>query len=399
MNESRLTYLFQAYFNKTATIKERDELMALISLGEKDEELMGLLTETWEKFSTENQLFSEARGEEMLSGILEEGKRNSGTPVIGMSRSLLGWLRIAAAAAIFIFSVAATYYWINNQPPAQQSMLSDESSHLHRSTVVPGGNRAVLTLSDGSEIVLDSTQEGALTRQGNTKVVKLKTPTLAYNAGITDTQAIIYNTLSTPGGGNYQLILPDGTKVWLNASSSIHFPTYFKGKERYVTVTGEVYFEVAKNATMPFKINAKGVVVEVLGTHLNIMAYDDESSVNTTLLEGSVKVSQGTSEKVLVPGQESRVGKTGDMEVVQAEMEEVMAWKNGWFEFNTADIEKVMRQIARWYDVEVIYEGKMPTGHFSGLVSRQNDISEVLKIMEAGGVRFRIEGRKVFVLS
>ena len=166
-----------------------------------------------------------------------------------------------------------------------------------------------------------------------------------------------------------------------------------------MTLTGEAYFEVAKNATVPFTIAVKDVEVRVLGTHFNIMAYDDENSMNTTLLEGSVKVSKGSIHKMLAPGQESRIGKTGILKVVEADIEEAIAWKNGWFQFNGYDIEKVMRQVSRWYDVEIEYEGKIPTGHFSGMVSRQNSISQVLKIMEAGGVGFKIEGRKVIVYT
>jgi ferric-dicitrate binding protein FerR (iron transport regulator) len=229
--------------------------------------------------------------------------------------------------------------------------------------------------------------------------MKLNMATLAYNAANGNSKEIVYNTLSTPRGGQYQLILQDGTKVWLNSSSSIHFPTTFRGRERKVAITGEAYFEVAKNSAMPFKITVKDVEVRVLGTHFNIMAYDDENSINTTLLEGSVKISKGSSNKMLAPGEESIVNKNGDINVIVADIEEVMAWKNGWFQFNAADIQKVMRQISRWYDVEIVYEGKIPISHFSGMISRGNNISQVLAILKAGGVQLKIEGRKIIVLS
>ena len=234
--------------------------------------------------------------------------------------------------------------------------------------------------------------------QGSTVITNLQTATLVYNSG-TGNSVPVYNTLSTPGGGQYKLVLPDSTKVWLNASSSIRFPSAFRGSERSVTVTGEAYFEVAKNAAMPFIVAVKGVQVRVLGTHFNIMAYDDESSLNTTLLEGSVKVMQGEQTSLLLPGQESKISREGNMVVVRADMDEVMAWKNGWFQFRSYDMKKVMRQISRWYNVEIAYEGIMPTRHFSGMVSRENSIGQVLRIMQAGGVGYRIAGRKITVYS
>ena len=229
--------------------------------------------------------------------------------------------------------------------------------------------------------------------------MKIDTATVAYKSTDENSQPTTYNTLSTPNGGQYQLILPDGSKVWLNASSSIHFPTVFKGNERDVTVTGEVYFEVAKNAAMPFKITVKDMEVQVLGTHFDIMAYDDENAMRTTLLEGSVKVTKGSVNRMLVPGQQSIINELPDIKVADADLEEVMAWKNGLFQFNGLDIQTVMRQISRWYDVDVVYEGKIPTGHFTGVVNRSNDISQVLKIMQAGGVRFKMDGRKLVVLA
>ncbi len=398
MNESRLTYLFQAYFNKTVTPIERDELMELLAHGENDEKVKTLLAETWQQLNSQSPLFSDSQGEEMLARILQKGTANKPVPVIAKYKRSFTWWRIAAAAAILFFAVTGVYLWLNPKQPGQQIAQSIKISKDARNTIVPGGNKAVLTLSNGSSIILDSTHQGTLSKQGNAKVMKLNTATLAYNAGDENSQEIVYNTLSTPNGGQYQLILSDGTRVWLNSASSIHFPTIFRGKERDVAVTGEAYFEVAKNAAMPFKITVKDMEVLVLGTHFNIMAYDDESSMNTTLLEGSVKVTKGYLNKMLVPGQQSIINKKGDIKIMDADIEEVMAWKNGWFQFNSYDIEKVMRQISRWYDVEIVYEGKIPTGHFSGLVSRDNDISQVLKIMQAGGVHFKIEGRKVVVL-
>lgn len=398
MSESRLNYLFRQYFTKMATPDEREELMDMLEKAEYDEQVKKLLTTTWLHFKSESQLFSNGQYEEMLATILRGRGMNKSVPVITKYKLSFGWLR-TAAAAVLIFAVAGIYILLYPKHPRQSITQSQKVPAYSKITIVPGGNKAVLTLSDHSSIVLDSTHQGTLALQGNTKVVKLNTATLAYNVGNQNSKQIVYNTLSTPSGGQYQLILPDGTKAWLNASSSIHFPTVFKGKERNVSITGEIYFEVAKNAAMPFKISYKDVEVAVLGTHLDIMAYEDENSMSTTLLEGSVKVTKGSLTRKLVPGQQSNIKKNGDIKITEANVEEVMAWKNGWFQFNAYDIEKVMRQIARWYDVEVVYTGKIPPGHFTCLINRSNNITQVLKIMEAGGVRFRINGRKVIVLS
>ncbi|MDP4284168.1 MAG: FecR domain-containing protein [Bacteroidota bacterium] len=398
MNKSRLTYLFKAYFNKVATKDEREELMELLILAENDEHIKYLLSQSWLQFKSQSNQFTNDQAEEMVTQILGKDNMHSSGPVImNYKRSNTKWLRILAAAAILFFGVTGIYFWLNSgQPKVEIAQLKKVSKKV----IVPGGNKAVLTLSDGSSIILDSTQQGTLTKQGNAKVMKLNAATIAYNDGNKKKdQPVVYNTLSTPRGGKYQLVLPDGTKVWLNASSSIRFPTVFEGKERNVTVTGETYFEVAKNPAMPFKIKANDMEVQVFGTHFDIMAYDDESSINTTLLEGSLKVTKGSLSKMLVPGQQSIVNKTGDIKVVDASIDEVMAWKNGWFQFNAYDIGQVMRQISRWYNVDIVYEGRVPVGHYTGMVSRENDISQVLKIMEAGGVRFKIEGRKVVVLS
>lgn len=396
MNESKLAGLFQAYFAKTATPEEQDELMELLIRSENDAQIKILLTETWQKFHSHSKVFTDALSDEMLVHILQKAASDKKVPVIGLFSRSFRWLRLPAAAAILFLAVMGGYLWLQPRQVAQQTA---QSKIIVKDAIVPGGNKALLTLSDGSIIVLDSTSQGTLAKQGNVKIVKLHTATLTYKAGDKNSQEVVYNTLSTPKGGQYQLILPDSTLVWLNASSSIHFPTLFKGKERNVTITGEAYFEVAKNAAMPFTINVRDAKVQVLGTHFNIMAYNDENSMNTTLLEGSVKISKGALQQILIPGQQSTINKTGESKILEADLDEVMAWKNGWFQFNASSIEKIMRQISRWYDVGIEYEGKIPTGHFSGLVSRQNDISQVLKIMEAGGVRYKIEGRKVIILS
>ena len=216
------------------------------------------------------------------------------------------------------------------------------------------------------------------------------------------TTEITYNTVSTPRGGQYEVILPDGTQVWLNAASSLKFPTAFIGKERNVELTGEAYFEVSKNKAMPFHVSAAGQVIEVLGTHFNVNAYTDETLLKTTLLEGSVKVNKGISFATLKPGQQSTINNNEITPVIKiaevTDADEVMAWKDGKFYFNNADIKTVMRQIGRWYNVDIEYAGKIPGNDgFTGTFSRNMTASKALKILAFSGVDFKIEGRKIIV--
>jgi ferric-dicitrate binding protein FerR (iron transport regulator) len=212
---------------------------------------------------------------------------------------------------------------------------------------------------------------------------------------------VLYNTVSTPRGGQYQLTLSDGSKVWLNASSSLRFPTAFPGTERRVEITGEAYFEVAGNESKPFVVDIAGKgEVEVLGTQFNINAYEDEPAIKTTLLEGKVKVSEsnGSQSSVLKPGQQAQLA-NGIRVMDNVDMEEIMAWKTGWFYFDRQELPAIMRQVSRWYDVDVRYEGRISKKSFSGIVGRDNDIKDVLKIMENAGIRFRIEGSSITVLQ
>ena len=400
MSEFRLTYLLQVYFDKIATPAERDELMGLLMQSGNDMQVKMLLQSTWQKFTSNDTIFSEAQSQQIIANIFNHETAAEIIPIKHAETLQRPHYSLwPAAAAIILFIVSGAVYFLLQPKQLPQQIVQSGAAKPFNKVIAAGGYKAVLTLADGSDIILDSTHQGTLAKQGNVKIMRLNTATVAYKAADENNQPVSYNTLSTPNGGQYQLILPDGSKVWLNASSSIHFPTVFKGKERNVSVTGEVYFEVAKNAAKPFKITVKDMEVQVLGTHFDIMAYDDESAMRTTLLEGSVKVTKGYLHKMLVPGKQSIINELPEIKVADADLEEVMAWKNGLFQFNGLDIKTVMRQISRWYDVDVVYEGNIPSGHFTGVVNRSNDISQVLKIMQAGGVRFKIDGRKLVVLS
>jgi len=384
----RIHELIDKYAANAATIAEQEELAQLLQLSEGDEEarryLLGLLQQT-----TPLPEHSEARWQAIRATI---GHKAPGPRI----RKFSGIFQWTAAAAIiagittwYLFLPAPT---IKKQPP----------STAVRQDRLPGGNVAMLTLSDGSVIALDSARTGPLTQQGNTKIAKLNNGQLAYKALNEKPTVLLYNTLTTPRGGQYRLILPDGTGVWLNAASSITYPTAFSGNERVVRITGEVYFEVQKDPMQPFKVTfnpgADPGSVEVLGTHFNINAYPDEATVKTTLLEGSVRVVSKVA-TLLKPGQQAQLDNTGHATVFpDVDLDEVIAWKNGRFHFEDADIRTVMRQIARWYDVEVVFEGKITTEKFVGDIPRNSRLKEVFKILELSNVHFKVEDKKVTVL-
>jgi transmembrane sensor len=314
-----------------------------------------------------------------------------------------GRWRIPAAAALVLALTGVIYLSFFNQSsriktPGQLVMTTGLINDI-----APGGNRALLTLADGSVIILDSAANGIISSQGNIRVEKADDGLLTYIVNgkrITENDEAFYNTITTPRGGQYQVTLSDGTKVWLNAASSIRFPVLFTGKERKVEVTGETYFEVAKNPAMPFRVKAENSEVEVLGTHFNINAYTDEDAIRTTLLEGKVKVSAqaNTAIKYLAPGQQSGISKNGNISVLDnADTEEAVAWINGRFQFKSAGLKAILRQVSRWYDVEVEYRGNIDM-HFSGQLNRSDNVSKVFeKLKLTGEVNFKIEGRKIIV--
>ncbi len=308
---------------------------------------------------------------------------------------------VAAAAAVILLFTAV--YWFFTQ---QQRTTSSQPVVTNiTNDVLPGGNKAILTLADGSAVVLDSAKNGMLSQQGNTSVQKTADGKLAYNSKASGSNEVLYNTISTPKGGQYQMTLADGSRVWLNAASSLRFPVAFSGKERIVELTGEAYFEVAKNKSKPFKVKVAGTSeVEVLGTHFNINAYADETAVTTTLLEGKVKVNGNNAAAgnglVLIPGEQSHFYTNGELTKNKtADAEAVLAWKNGKFNFgDEASIETVMRQVARWYDVEVEYRGTVK-GAIGGSISRNVNASKVFEMLEMTGVvKFKVEGKKVIVM-
>lgn len=307
------------------------------------------------------------------------------------------WRLVAAAAAVLIVLFTGYYFYFSSAKKPAVTALSPS----HKDIAPPSGSKAVLTLSDGTSIEVDGTANGTIAMQGNVSIIKRSNGEIAYAGNAA--QGIGYNTFSVPRGSKpLSLILSDGSQVWLNVGSSLTYPTAFTGKERRVTITGEAYFEVAHNAAMPFRVQHDEVTVSVLGTHFNVNTYEDETAERVTLLEGSVRVSKKNVSKLLEPGQQASIhhDETNDIKVLnEVNLEEVMAWRDGKFRFGESmDIGTIMRQVSRWYNVEVAYKGVV-NHRFVGSISKDVNVSQVLKILEAtGGVKFNIEGNKIVVM-
>lgn len=270
--------------------------------------------------------------------------------------------------------------------------------------IQPGANKAILTLANGRQIILNNAQKGTIGQQGNMRLIKLDSGELAYAAPTAESPAdqlakgLLYNTITTPRGGQYQVTLADGTKVWLNAESSLRFPIAFKGKDREVELTGEAYFEVKADKSKPFLVKAGETETHVLGTNFNIMAYSDEGAVKTTLLDGAVSMALGTQSAFLRPGEQGQYDEgRGRIATRAVNTRAVVAWKDGYYFFDRTPVQSVMRQIARWYDVQIVYQGKAPQDEIVGKLPRSADVREVLHIMELIGIRFKIEGKTIVV--
>lgn len=303
-----------------------------------------------------------------------------------------------AAAAIFIAISAGFYFYKLNDSP---SLKENNPKLVSRGDRAPGGNKATLTLANGTVISLTDAANGDLVKQSGISIAKTADGQLVYKvsaAANSEKGNAAFNTITTPNGGQYQILLPDGSKVWLNAASSLKFPTVFSGTERKVELNGEAYFEVAKNRKVPFTVDANGTKVLVLGTHFNVMAYEDEKLVKTTLLEGSVKLSHADAVAFLKPGQQGTIaGNERDYKVQEADVASATAWKNGYFLFDNASLPQLMRQISRWYDVDVVYAGGLKDHEFVGEVSRNYSLMKILRILELSEVKFKLEGRTLTV--
>ncbi|MFA6944506.1 MAG: FecR family protein [Pedobacter sp.] len=405
---------------QTENWSEDDRLWLRQYLNNKDlKELRAVALEQYNLDLTELKNFLDGK---LSAQILDTIHQRSRLNQPASSFRLITLQRIAAA--VIIMALTSGLYFYLNKPTGPQ--LTTQKSYPKKNDIAPGGNKAILTLADGSKISLSDAANGEIAKQAGISITKTSNGQLIYSiadrqpvrsvvGSTTNDQQLAYNTIETPKGGQYQINLPDGSKVWLNAASSLRFPASFTGNERKVELSGEAYFEIAHitlpsggnhtgakkgsvNEAMPFKVISGNQTVEVLGTHFNINAYSDEPSIRTTLLEGSVRVllpsppGKGLDmnfSKLLKPGQQSKVNET--INVFNVDTEEVVAWKNGYFMFNNENIQSIMRKVSRWYNVDVEYQGNISQKALWGSLSRFKNVSELIDMLElTGSVHFKI---------
>ncbi|HEX9512368.1 MAG TPA: FecR domain-containing protein [Puia sp.] len=392
-SDNRLSYLYRQYVSKSCTPEELQEFFEYVRDPAYKQALEAMAEEHLETLQApanlpaidwEHMYRSVVPLEELsrLSSISREADTgvDTGRSRKGRVASLFTLSRVAAAVMIIVLC-GGGYFFLTRRPHR-----SPEGT-IAKKDVTPGYSKATLTLSNGATITLDSVHTGLLTRQGNAAVVNSNNGQLAYNVSPEKQTTVLYNTLTTPRGGQYQLTLPDGTKVWLNAASSLIYPTAFSGDERTVQMTGEAYFEVTHDKKRPFKVKVGGQTIEDIGTQFNVNAYADEPVQTTTLLEGAVRVGG----HVLKPGEKASVAVSGTIHVSKGDPEQAIAWKNGLFDFTDTDLQTVMRQLARWYNVDIKYEGKIPERQFTGMIGRSLTLTQVLKGLTRESVQYRIE--------
>lgn len=386
--KNNIYHLIEKYLDGTITPAEEETLMAWYQ----------------DHNETEVEWLSENVDEEedVRARMLLRLQQQVNVPVTRHATAKSRWYYIPAAACILVILGLAGYFYYPQLHPSPQPANIAKAVNA----IVPGSNKAILMLDNGDKVVLEEAQNGIISQQGKAAVNKTDSGSLLYNTvnGNTDNN-IVYNTLVTPFGGQYRLTLQDGTNVWLNAGSSLRFPASFPGKERKVILTGEAYFEVAKDQSRPFYVtvnDASGapMTVRVLGTHFNINAYPDEQQHIVTLLEGSVKVGCGKADALLTPGKKAILNRaSGKINIKDGDTEAAIAWKNGYFLFDNEKIEGVMKQISRWYNVEITYQGDVSGKAIGGSLSRSKNVTEVLSMLElTGTVHFKIEGRRIIVM-
>jgi len=373
--------LIDKFQNGSATIQELQEL-----------ELWYQSFNNEEKYTTKlTAVEKEIQKQKMLSKIDQKIDSHYTLPK-KINRSLI----ISIAASVIILFGLGIYFNLN-----QQSTTTNKNTLSTKTDVNPGGNKATLTLSNGEKIVLEDKPTGNLAEEGNVRIIKLESGMLAYQTNGTATPSEnLMNTISTPIGGQFKIILADGTKVWLNAASSITFPSKFNKAERVIKTTGETYFEVAQifdgKNKIPFRVISETQKIEVLGTHFNINAYQNENALKSTLVEGSIRITNLKSgkESLLKAGQQAIILPNNDnISISDADTEQAIAWKNGLFKFDNTDLITLMKQLERWYPIDVVYHGNIRNDKFFGKIERSYTLSEVLKVLELGNIHFKIDSK------
>ncbi|MFI5193293.1 MAG: FecR family protein [Chitinophagales bacterium] len=391
LSKPRIIYLLNLYSSGKASYLEERKLLDWLAETDEDQLVEKHIRQLIDRQDKE-EAFPGLDSKLLYAKILSEAKIKEKPAAIRP----ISLLRVAAACVIMICSAGFYFLVTRHREPATIAL---HQSRALKNDVLPGRNGAVLKLGNGKTILLDSVSNGVFMSQGNANIKKLNGQ-IIFDASKLHSDSVTYDVISTPAGRQYTVVLADGSKVWLNASSSIRFPTIFIGNERKVSITGEAYFEVAHNASTPFvvAVNEKADVV-VMGTDFNVNAYDNELVPRATLLEGKIKVSCPAASSVLMPGQQASLNKDGSIHISShVDTDEVIAWKNGMFQFESATLDAIMRQLARWYDVEIEYRG-VTSKHFGGTISRNVNLSQVLKMLElTGEVKFMIEGKKIIAM-
>ncbi len=390
MNQESFKDLLSKYLSGKLSHAQKRRLTHLLKHKEYQEHLEFVVKKDFmeDKYLGEENIELRSAIQNFLTKEISRGTR---TPA-----KLSQLRRMVAAASVILFLTAASLFILKRSN--ENNLAATKRVQPVSQDISPGKTGAVLTLSNGSKIVLDSLQ-GSVGLQGNSQVTN-KNGLLSYSVKNNSTE-IAYNTMSTPVGRQYHLILADGSEVWLNAASSITYPTSFPGDDRKVSITGEAYFEVVHDERKPFHVMVNNMEVKVLGTHFNISAYENEDATKTTLLEGSVKVTKNNSNILIAPGQQAiAINGNNDMPVKKREvdLDEVMAWKNSKFIFQDADIKSIMRQLERWYGITASYDGNVTNEEFVGVISRNVNISQILAMLEkTGRVGFRIQGKNIII--
>jgi transmembrane sensor len=381
LNTEEIRYLIEKYNNHTASPDER----ILVEQWYNRIDGTELAQNEFNESDTKSQIFK------TVNARIEE-KMNKKKPL----KLKLVYSLFFKAAIIIMVLLAGTYIY-QKQTKQLESTVAFKTK---KANIMPGGDNAMLLLADGSQIILNKTADGQIADQSGVNVVKTKNGELTYRfAGNTDPKSSSINTVITPRGGQYHLVLVDGTEVWLNAGSSIKFPTAFNGNDRKVEVSGEVYFEVAKNKAKPFIVHTNQSDIKVLGTHFNVNAYEDEEYQRTTLLEGSVEITRGTQKVLLTPGQQAKINEKSDYINIK-EIEDpdaIIAWKNGYFQFEKSDLQSVMRQVSRWYNTEVSYNGAIPTKQYTGKIPRGVNVAKLIEMLSYSGIHCEVERNQITV--
>lgn len=399
---SRIDILIERFQNGNIGNDEHAELLHLLSMDEHAAKARKFFKELMDQQPENVHFFNNKESDQLFESVqqrMPEKQKNS------LLRAL-PWLKWTAAAAAACVLAIAGYQLFNANSTKSGNVLAAQENV--KTDFLPGSkNKAVLILADNSQIVLDSTNAGILGKQGNAMIRKTENGAIIYENGLEQLQAsgTVYNTLEIPVGGEYSLVLSDGSKVWLNSASKLKFPVKFTGDSREVEVSGEAYFEIAKNKSKPFRVHFNNSTVEVLGTHFNVSAYDNDNIQAVTLLEGSVKVLNARNEVKIKPGEQARLSDASFINVKQVDAEEAVAWKNGYFSFADEDIKSIMKKLARWYGFTTEYHGNIDGEHFGGMISRFKNISEVLGMFErTGTIQFKLiqgdasgKGRKIIV--